>query len=265
MKINLKPNRIALARLTAAGLVSGAVAIWIQWLSGDPAYPKIPPGPFLFVLVAVLVAWGTRWWWTPLLGALLSLLVTVGWFVRLPAETLRLSHPAAVGTFAAGIFLGTLLQIIALLVTDVAGIAATVQNYRQMSHGTQGLARAACKLLGLFFVLMGLLVIVRGWPVDRYHNLLHLVWGALALGVGFAGSTAAASSFCAGSGLFYFALGVLGMLMGDPAMNRAWQVGPIHLSASDHGFHLVLGTSLLAAGLITGRRRLYPGAVAGGG
>jgi hypothetical protein len=135
----VKTNLTALAKLTAGGLVGCAVGIWIQWLSGDRAYPKIPPGPILFVLIAVTAALGTRWWWTPMQGALLSLLTTVGWFVKLPAEALRLSHPAAVGPFAAGIFLGTLLQIVALLVTDIAGIAATLRNYRRMSHGQDGL------------------------------------------------------------------------------------------------------------------------------
>ena len=111
-----------LTKLTAGGLVTVAVALWMQWLSGDPAYPKFPPGPVLFIGVAAIVVFGARWWWTPLIGALIALLTTSGWFVRLPAEMLRLSHPGQVGKFAAGIFIGTLLQISALLVTDIAGL-----------------------------------------------------------------------------------------------------------------------------------------------
>src|SRR5262249_39699977 len=127
----LKLNLTALTKLTVVGLAACAMAIWIQWLSGVPAYPKFPPGPVFFVVVAL----GSCWWWTPALGALVALLTTLGWFSRPPAELLRLSHPAQVGNFATGIFIGTLLQLIALLVTDVAGLAATAQNYRSTSHG----------------------------------------------------------------------------------------------------------------------------------
>src|SRR5262249_54241382 len=81
-----------------------------------------------------------------------ALLTTLGWFSRLPAELLRLSHPEQVGNFATGIFIGALLQLIALLVTDVAGLAATVQNYRSTSHGEGGLVKTVCKVLGGFFV-----------------------------------------------------------------------------------------------------------------
>lgn len=119
-----------LVRLTAAGLTAGAIAIWMQAFSGDPAYPKVPPGPIIFVVIAAIILLAARWWWTPLLGAIVSLMTTAGWFVRLQPEMLRLTHPSAVGTFAAGIFIGTLLQIVMLLITDVAGIAATVENYR---------------------------------------------------------------------------------------------------------------------------------------
>jgi hypothetical protein len=68
----------------------------------------------IFIAVAGIVVMGARWWWTPLIGSLTSLPVTSGWFVRLPAEILRLTHPGSVGKFAAGIFIGTLLQIVAL-------------------------------------------------------------------------------------------------------------------------------------------------------
>lgn len=41
-----------------------------------------------------------------MMGALISLLVTSGWFARLPQAILRLNHPNEVGKFAAGIFIG---------------------------------------------------------------------------------------------------------------------------------------------------------------
>jgi hypothetical protein len=117
-RTEMKTNLTFLTKLTAGGLVAVAIALWTQWLSGDPAYPKFPPGPVLFIGVAAIVVFGARWWWTPLIGALIALLTTSGWFARLPGEMLRLGHPGEVGKFAAGIFLGTVLQISALLLQD---------------------------------------------------------------------------------------------------------------------------------------------------
>ena len=205
----------------------------------------------IFIAIAGIIVLGARWWWTPLIGALIALLVTSGWFVRLPAAILRLTHPGSVGKFAAGIWIGSMLQIVALVVTDVAGLVATVQNYRH-SGTTSDSAKMACRLFGGIFVLMGILVIVGGVHVDKYHNLMHLIWGALALGASFLGLTVA-KRFCIGSGVFYLALAILGLLIGNPSMNRAWYLGPMLLNTGDHIFHLVLGSLFLGVGLVSGR------------
>jgi hypothetical protein len=147
-------------KLTITGLVACAIALWMQWLSGDPAYPKFPPGPVVFIAVAAIVAFAARWWWTPLIGALIALLVTSGWFARLPAAMQRLTHPGSVGKFAAGIFVGAVLQIAALLLADIAGLAATVQNYRRMGNTTDS-SKILLRLFGGLFVLMAILVMVR--------------------------------------------------------------------------------------------------------
>src|ERR1700727_603284 len=104
--MEMKTNLTLLTKLTAGGLVAVALALWTQWLSGDHQSPKLPAGAGLLVGVAAIVVFGARWWWTPLIGALISLLVTSGWFARLPAEMLRLGHPGSIGKFAAGIFFG---------------------------------------------------------------------------------------------------------------------------------------------------------------
>ena len=54
----MKTNLTFLTKLTAGGLVAVAIAMWGQWLSGDPTYPKFPPGPILFMGVAAIVIWG---------------------------------------------------------------------------------------------------------------------------------------------------------------------------------------------------------------
>lgn len=249
----MKRDLTFLTKMTATGLVAVAIALWTQWLSGDPAYPKFPPGPIVFVGVAAIVIWGTRWWWTPLIGALISILVTSGWFVRLSQEMLRLRHPGEVGKFAAGIFLGTLLQIAALIVTDITGIAATIQNFRHAGKNAVDSAKMACRLFGGLFAGMGVLAIVAGTHVDKYHNLMHLVWGVLALVASFLGATVA-KRFCIASGAFYLTLAALGFAMGNPALHRAWYFGPMLLHSGDHIFHLVLGSIFLAMGLIPERQ-----------
>jgi hypothetical protein len=251
----MKTNLTFLTKLTAGGLVAVAIAIWGQWLSGDPNYPKYPPGPILFMGVAAIVIWGARWWWTPLIGALISILVTSGWFARLPGGMLRLEHPGHVGTFAAGIFLSTALQIGALLLTDVAGLAATVQNFRRAGNNNDT-AKMACRLFGGLFAVMGVLAIVAGTHVDKYHNLMHLLWGALAFGFSFLGATAA-KRFCIASGAFYLTLATLGLTLGNAAMSKAWSFGPMLLHTGDHVFHLVLGSIFLVMGLVSGRQWVH--------
>lgn len=238
-------------KLTIAGLIGCAVAIWIQWLSGDPAYPKFPPGPVFFIFVAAIITFASRWWWTPLIGSLLALLVTSGWFARIPQNMLRIAHPGSVGGFAPGIFLGSVGLILALLLTDVAGLAATVLNYRRREH-VAGTSKMVLRFFGAIFVLMGVVVIATGLHSDRYHNLMHITWGALAVAASFL-AVKFARLFCIGSGIFYVALSVLGLTLGDPATGRAWQAGPMLLHTGDHVFHLVLGLVFLGFGLASDR------------
>jgi hypothetical protein len=241
-------------KLAVTGLVGCAIAIWIQWLSGDPAYPKFPPGPVFFIAVAAIVAFGARWWWTPLMGSMIALLVTSGWLARLPRQMQRLTHPGSIGHFAPGIFLGTLGMLIFLLLADVAGILAAVLNYRSRKHAIEG-SKILLRSFGAIFVLMGVVVLASGLHADRYHNLMHMVWGAMALGASFLAARAA-RLFCIGSGLFYLTLAILGLTIGDSAMGRAWQAGPMLLHTGDHVFHLVLGIIFLSLGALS-RREVY--------
>lgn len=254
MKTNLA-NLPLLTKFTIAGLVGCTLAIWMQWLSGDPAYPKFPPGPVFFIAVAAIVVFASRWWWTPLIGALISLLVTSGWFARLPQNMQRITHPGSVGNFAAGIFVGGMLLIASLLLADVTGIAATVQNYRRMGNRADS-SKVLLRLFGSLFVLMSALVMVTGLHTDKYHNLMHLTWGLLAVGASFMSATAA-KRFLTGSGVFYLALAILGLTIGDPSMNRMWHASPMVLHTGDHIFHLVLGSVFVAIGQLPARQQQY--------
>lgn len=234
-------------KLTVAGLVVSALAIWTEWLSGDPAFPKFPPGPVFFIAVALIVVIAARWWWAPLIGSLLSLLVTTGWFARLPKQIQHLAHPASAGHFAPGIFLGTLMLILSLVVTDIAGLVATIRNYQSRKHAMET-AKMVLRFFGAIFVLMGIVVIASGLHADRYHNLMHMIWGALAFGASFL-AVKTVKLFFIGSGLFYLTLAILGLAMGNPALQGAWHAGPMVLTTGDHMFHLVLALIFFGFGM----------------
>jgi hypothetical protein len=116
------------------------------------------------------------------------------------------------------------------------------------------MAKTVCKILGVVFVLVGLVGFAApnllGAHLTGAHNAVHIVSGAIALYFGFAGSLSGAKAFCLVFGVVYLALGILGMAMGT-APDRTWMVGPLHFGQADHGIHILLGVIFLAGGLFT--------------
>ena len=116
------------------------------------------------------------------------------------------------------------------------------------------MAKTVCKILGVVFLLVGVLGFVTpnllGAHLTTPHNVVHLVSGAIALYLGFAGSLSAARAFCLVFGVLYLGLGILGMAVGT-APDRTWIVGPLHFGQADHGIHVLLGVVFLAGGLFT--------------
>ena len=117
------------------------------------------------------------------------------------------------------------------------------------------MAKTVCKILGIVFLLVGIAGFAApnllGAHLNPPHNLVHIVSGVIALYFGFAGSLSGAKAFCLVFGVVYLALGILGLVMGDAAMNRMWHVGPLELAFVDHGIHILLGVVFLAGGLFT--------------
>ena len=111
----LSPARI----LTCTGLVLAAAGILIQIAAGVDDYPRIPPGAILLGAAALIVGFGTRWWWTPLVAVVLCAVIIVGAIVTEGTRD-RLADPGEIGPF-----LGTLIQVIGLILAVVAGIAAS--------------------------------------------------------------------------------------------------------------------------------------------
>jgi uncharacterized membrane protein len=115
------------ASLTVAGLGVAAAGIVIQIASGAN-HPTIPPGLIILLAAAGLVALATRWRWTTIVAVIVSLFLLVGG-VLAPQAREQLSDPTQVG-----IFIGTLIQLLALVVALVAGVAATRQRYRTQTR-----------------------------------------------------------------------------------------------------------------------------------
>jgi hypothetical protein len=113
----------AAGKLTVAGLVVAAAGIVIQIASGAE-YPTVPPGLIILLVAAGLVALGARWRWTPLVGVVVALFLLVGGALA-PQARDQLGDPGAVG-----VFVGTVIQLLALVVALIAGVAATRQSYR---------------------------------------------------------------------------------------------------------------------------------------
>jgi hypothetical protein len=118
------------------------------------------------------------------------------------------------------------------------------------------MAKTVCKILGVVFLLVGICGFIKpdllGAHLTPAHNLIHLISGAAALYLGFAGSLSAAKTFCLAFGLVYLALGFLGQfVLGDPTMDRMWHVLGLNLARVDHFFNILLGVIFLAGGLFT--------------
>lgn len=131
------------------------------------------------------------------------------------------------------------------------------------------MAKTICKILGVVFLLVGVCGFVvpglLGTHLSVVHNLVHIISGAVALYLGFAGSLSAARLFCLAFGAVYLLLGILGFVLGAPlvpgvegmasmgADPNLWKVipGQLELGRMDHVVHLLLGIVFLIGGFLT--------------
>lgn len=116
------------------------------------------------------------------------------------------------------------------------------------------MAKTICKILGVVFLLVGVVGFANqgmlGAHLTPPHNVVHILSGVVALYFGFAGSLSGAKAFCLVFGVVYLALGVLGLALGQPP-DRMWMIGPLHFGQADHAIHVLLGILFLAGGLFT--------------
>jgi hypothetical protein len=107
--------------LTVAALLVAAAGFVVQIVSGVDV-PTVPPGLVIMLVAAGLVAF-LPWRWTPVIGTAVGLFLFVGFF-----------GSGAVGNLLdarqGGVFIGAWIQFLAVIVAVIAGVVATVQNYR---------------------------------------------------------------------------------------------------------------------------------------
>ncbi|HYJ45926.1 MAG TPA: DUF4383 domain-containing protein [Pyrinomonadaceae bacterium] len=119
------------------------------------------------------------------------------------------------------------------------------------------MAKTICKLLGVVFLLVGLIGFVKpdllGAHLTLAHNLVHIVSGIIALYFGFSGTLSGARGFCLAFGAVYLLLGIVGFIMGDAANDRMLNIIPnqLMLGTRDHAIHILLGVLFLIGALAT--------------
>jgi hypothetical protein len=121
------------------------------------------------------------------------------------------------------------------------------------------MAKTACKILGIAFLLGGIGGFVDshllGFHLTMVHNLIHLATAAVALYLGLAGTEGAARTFSLVFGSVYALLGILGFVA--PGLVAAVLMHPGPVSAGeltpDNIFHLVVGTAFSIAGAMSKR------------
>ena len=117
------------------------------------------------------------------------------------------------------------------------------------------MAKTVCKLLGIAFLLVGILGFTHlldflGFHLTPAHNVVHILSGAIALYFGFPGPLSGAKTFCLLFGVVYLALGILGLVIGGAQM---WHVidDILMFSRRDDALHILLGAIFLGGGLLT--------------
>lgn len=140
----------ALGKLTIVALIGAALAlVYLQVMIIGEMIPPLVVFASLGVIFAGLVAMGYRW--TPLLGTLFSVVL-----FAMNAEPMitALMNPADFNMFT---FM--MLTLTALVIGIVAGIAATVQNYRHATNDRTTPRSLKATLIALVAIIAGALLV----------------------------------------------------------------------------------------------------------
>ena len=121
------------------------------------------------------------------------------------------------------------------------------------------MAKTLCKVAGVVLLLVGLLGFAMptllGMHLTVLHNIVHLLTAGIALYMGFAGSAAAARTFCVAFGAIYLLLGILGFVAPGVVATVIGHPGPVSAGdlTPDNAVHVLLGAVFLVVGLTSPR------------
>ncbi len=97
-----KPQLSPVVMVLSAGLIVAGVGVFIQFVTGVPGFPPIPPGPIILIGAGLLAAL-LPWRWTPVIGLVAALFVSVRTVLANTGKSAttidQLSAPAAFGPF----------------------------------------------------------------------------------------------------------------------------------------------------------------------
>ncbi len=113
-----RTGRAAPSRVTlVVGLVVAAAGVMIEYLTGVPGFPAVPPGPIILLVVAAIVALVAA-------RAIVVLGLVAAAFLSVGAVAAGTTAEVLAAPEVIGQFLGALVQVLGLVVALVAGVAA---------------------------------------------------------------------------------------------------------------------------------------------
>jgi hypothetical protein len=114
------------ARTQVTALIVAGAGIVVQIIAGVN-YPAVPPGLIILLVAAALVVF-VPWRWVSLIAVFASGFLLIGGFANADSRS-HLTHAGHPGPF-----IGTWIEIAAMAVAVVAGIAALIVGNRRLAR-----------------------------------------------------------------------------------------------------------------------------------
>ena len=115
-------------KVALCGLAIGILGLAIQWMADPAKFPGFPPGIIVVLTAGAIVAFGPRWWWTPVFAVLVGLWIVVGGFL-----SGQLTANLASGE--AGTIAGNVVMCLGLIIAAVTGVFAMIEGRRRADGG----------------------------------------------------------------------------------------------------------------------------------
>ncbi|WP_069167843.1 hypothetical protein [Nocardia altamirensis] len=113
-------------KMALAGLAIGILGLLIQWIADPPKFGIFPPGILVIAVCGALVAFGARWWWTPIFATAIGIWIVIGGFL-----SGQLTENLASGDL--GTIIGNIVMCLGLLLAAVTGVLAMIEGRRRSS------------------------------------------------------------------------------------------------------------------------------------